>query len=263
MKGRLKWIAPLALLLAAMLGGTLYPDIGAGSARAYVTPDAALPASDAGWTVGELRPDGLRLIPSGRSDAAAVLNPARFADSSVRHAYWVATQIPEVLNQLYCWCGCENRGVHRSNLQCFEDQMAVNCDVCQGTAEIAYGLVQQGITDAGTIQAAVECRVGAGDMSARDLDDREMHSASAPAPRLLHRVRRLQGQLAGIERMLGERRSFDDVLDQVASVRQAVNGLAAEVLVAHIAGRGGRPGAESARAGDEVRTAVRRVLRHA
>ena len=162
MKRRLKWIAPLALLLAAMLGGTLYPRLGAGSARAHVIPDAVLPASDTGWTVGELRPDGLRIIPSGRSDASAVLDPAQFADSSVRHAYWVATQIPEVLNQLYCWCGCENRGVHRSNLQCFEDEMGVNCAVCQGTAEIAYAVVQQGITDAGTIQAAVDVEWGPG-----------------------------------------------------------------------------------------------------
>ena len=162
MRNRLKWMAPVALLLAAMLGGTLYPSLGAGSARADVASGAVIPTSDTGWTVGELRSDGLRIIPSGRSDASAVLDPARFADSSVRHAYWVATQIPEVVNQLYCWCGCENRGVHRSNLQCFEDEMAVNCAVCQGTAEIAYNLVQQGVTDAATIQAAVDAEWGPG-----------------------------------------------------------------------------------------------------
>ena len=157
---RLKWMAPLALLLAAVLGGAIYPSLGAGAARAHAAPGSGLLASDTGWTVGELRPDGLRIIPSGRFDASAVLDPARFADAGVRHAYWVATQIPKVLNQLYCWCGCENRGVHRSNLQCFEDEMAVNCDVCQGTAEIAYDLVQQGITDAATIQAAVDAEWG-------------------------------------------------------------------------------------------------------
>lgn len=116
---------------------------------------AARGVADTGWTVGELRPDGLRIVPSGRSDAAAVLDPEAFT-GQVRHAYWVATQIPETLNQLYCWCGCENRGVHRSNLQCFEDDMGVNCAVCQGTAEIADRMVRQGITDAGRIQAAVD-----------------------------------------------------------------------------------------------------------
>ncbi|MCG5078531.1 PCYCGC domain-containing protein [Paraburkholderia tagetis] len=112
-----------------------------------------------GWRVGMLRPDGLRIIPGGRSDASHVLNPNQFADKEVRHTYWVATQIPVVLNKLYCCCGCENRGVHRSNLQCFEDQMAVTCAVCQGTAEIAYQMTQAGIQDAGKIQAAVDAKL--------------------------------------------------------------------------------------------------------
>lgn len=112
------------------------------------------------WHVGMLRPDGLRIVPSGHSDASHVLNPNQFADKNVRHAYWVATQIPVVLNKLYCWCGCENRGIHRSNLQCFEDQMAVTCEVCQGTAEIAWQMTQAGVTDAGKIQAAVDARWG-------------------------------------------------------------------------------------------------------
>lgn len=112
---------------------------------------------DTTWTVGELRPDGLRIEPSGRSDAGAVLDPARFANTEVRNAYSIATRIPGMLNQLYCWCGCENRGIHRSNLECFEDAMAVNCAVCRGTAEIAYRMVtEEGITDAGVIQRAVD-----------------------------------------------------------------------------------------------------------
>ncbi|MBW3554868.1 MAG: PCYCGC domain-containing protein [Gemmatimonadetes bacterium] len=111
--------------------------------------------ADTTWTVGQLRHNGLRIIPSGSSDASAVLYPDQFGGQT-RQAYWIATQIPEVLNQLYCWCGCENRGVHRSNLGCFEDSMGVSCDVCQGTAMIAYDMVQKGITDTGEIQAAVD-----------------------------------------------------------------------------------------------------------
>ncbi|MFM0329469.1 PCYCGC motif-containing (lipo)protein [Paraburkholderia strydomiana] len=114
--------------------------------------------SEAAWHVGMLRPDGLRINPSGRSDASRVLNPNQFAHKDVRHSYWVATQIPATLNKLYCWCGCENRGVHRSNLQCFEDQMAVTCAVCQGTAEIAWKMTQTGVRDAGKIQAAVDAK---------------------------------------------------------------------------------------------------------
>lgn len=108
------------------------------------------------WTVGELRPNGLRIKPSGRSDASAVLNPVQFDRAEVRKAYRIATEIPEVLNKLYCWCGCENRGVHRSNLGCFEDEMAVTCAVCRGTAEIASRMTKNGIADPGKIQAAVD-----------------------------------------------------------------------------------------------------------
>lgn len=54
--------------------------------------------------------------------------------------------------------GCENRGIHRSNLQCFEDEMAMDCPVCLGTAEMAYQMSQKGITDAAKIQAAVDAR---------------------------------------------------------------------------------------------------------
>lgn len=110
----------------------------------------------ASWTVGMLRGDGLRVLVSGREDASSVLDPQRFSQPEVRHGYWVATQIPALLNKLYCWCGCENRGVHRSNLQCFEDLMAADCQVCLGTAEIAYKMSQKGITDAATVQAAVD-----------------------------------------------------------------------------------------------------------
>ena len=138
MKTSTKWLLGLLVLIPAAVFGYVQIDRGA-------------------WEVGELREDGLRIVPSGRSDAGAVLDPEQFPDRPVRHAYWIATQIPETLNQLYCWCGCENRGVHRSNLQCFEDLMAVNCDVCRGTAEIAHRMVQEkGITDPGRIQLAVD-----------------------------------------------------------------------------------------------------------
>lgn len=123
--------------------------------QAGVTAVAA--TAESSWTVGQLREDGLRIIPRGSSDASAVLDPDQFRGQT-RQAYRIATEIPEILNQLYCWCGCENRGVHRSNLGCFEDSMGVNCDVCKGTALIAYDLVQKGVTDAGEIQAAVDAQ---------------------------------------------------------------------------------------------------------
>lgn len=160
MKTRRWLVVPLVLLVVGAAAAGAYT--GKRPAATGLSAARGAVAADTGWTVGELRRDGLRIIPTGRSDASAVLDPAQFADSTDRHAYWVATQIPETLNQLYCWCGCENRGEHRSNLQCFEDRMGVDCDVCQGTAEIAYSMVQQGITDAAKIQAAVDAKWGPG-----------------------------------------------------------------------------------------------------
>lgn len=138
MKSSTKWLlALLVLVSAAVLGWA--------------------PFSGGGREVGDLHDDGLRFDPSGRSDAGAVLDPEQFPDTSVRHAYWIAIQIPETLNHLSCWCGCENRGVRRSNLQRFGDRMAVDRDVCRRTAEIAHRMVQgRGSTDPGRIQLAVD-----------------------------------------------------------------------------------------------------------
>ena len=113
-------------------------------------------AKSEGWRVGELRPNGLRIRPSGTNTNAQVLDPRQFVRPEVQRAYAIAYKIPEVLNKLYCWCRCENRGVHRSNLACFEDKMGIDCGVCRGTAEIAYRMIQEGTTDAGEIQAAVD-----------------------------------------------------------------------------------------------------------
>ena len=121
---------------------------------------AAMQQSPSDWEIGQLRPNGLRIKPSGRNDASAVLDPDQFVRPEVKQSYSIAQKIPATINKLYCWCGCENRGVHRSNLGCFEDRMAVNCAVCRGTAEIAYRMIQQGVTDAGKIQAAVDVEWG-------------------------------------------------------------------------------------------------------
>ncbi|MCW5660067.1 MAG: hypothetical protein KIT60_20385 [Burkholderiaceae bacterium] len=109
-----------------------------------------------------LRPDGLRIVVTGRDDASKVLDPAQFSAERVQRGYRIAARIPAVLNRLYCWCGCENRGEHRSNLQCFEDRMAEDCEVCLGTAEIADDMTRKGITDAAQIQAAVDVHWGPG-----------------------------------------------------------------------------------------------------
>lgn len=52
--------------------------------------------------------------------------------------------------------------------------------------------------------------------------------------RLVARVRRLKGQMEAIERALESEVSCADILNQVASVRGAVNGLTAELIEDHL-----------------------------
>jgi DNA-binding FrmR family transcriptional regulator len=65
--------------------------------------------------------------------------------------------------------------------------------------------------------------------------------------RVEHRLNRLAGQVEGIHRMIEEERGCEEILPQIASIRQAANGLAGELLQAHI----GQCVRSSMEAGDE------------
>ena len=52
--------------------------------------------------------------------------------------------------------------------------------------------------------------------------------------KLIARVRRIKGQLEGIERALEEQAACAEVLRQLASARGAMNGLTAEVMEGHL-----------------------------
>ena len=52
--------------------------------------------------------------------------------------------------------------------------------------------------------------------------------------KLLNRVRRIRGQIEAVERMLEDERSCAEVLQVIAGVRGAVNGLMSEVVADHI-----------------------------
>lgn len=52
--------------------------------------------------------------------------------------------------------------------------------------------------------------------------------------RLLARVRRMQGQVEALARLLREQRDCNDVLQQIAAVRGAATGLMADVLEEHL-----------------------------
>jgi len=52
--------------------------------------------------------------------------------------------------------------------------------------------------------------------------------------RLLNRVRRIQGQIAGVEKALEADEECSKVLQTIAACRGAINGLMAEVLEGHV-----------------------------
>jgi DNA-binding FrmR family transcriptional regulator len=52
--------------------------------------------------------------------------------------------------------------------------------------------------------------------------------------KLINRVRRIRGQMDGIERMLEEEKGCSEVMQTIAGARGAINGLMGEVIEDHI-----------------------------
>lgn len=50
------------------------------------------------------------------------LSPEMFADPSIRKAYEVAYNNPELLERMPCYCGCYGTSGHTNNLDCFTDR---------------------------------------------------------------------------------------------------------------------------------------------
>src|SRR5204862_3532198 len=76
--------------------------------------------------------------------SADVLSPTLFNDEKTRAAYQVAKDIPEVLEQLPCFCGCMTSFVHKNNLFCFKDQHGSGCTICQDIALDARKMHDEG-----------------------------------------------------------------------------------------------------------------------
>src|SRR4051812_18966217 len=75
-------------------------------------------------------------------------------------AYDEARAIPEVLDGIRCQCGCDDQPGHRSLLSCYEDGMAMDCEICQGQARPASRLPPKGRPLA-QIRSATDSRYGA------------------------------------------------------------------------------------------------------
>lgn len=79
--------------------------------------------------------------------------------SRAREPYTIAARIPSILDALYCHCDCHERDDKRSLLECFEDDMATTCGICQGQARMAGEMHAAGKSLA-EIRAAIDQRYG-------------------------------------------------------------------------------------------------------
>jgi len=82
--------------------------------------------------------------------------------------------------------------------------------------------------------------------------------------RLLARVRRMQGQVEALARLLREQRDCNDVLQQIAAVRGAATSLMADVLEEHLKehlGARSSSGEQRARDLSELAHIVKRYLK--
>ena len=71
------------------------------------------------------------------------LDPALFSGRT-RSAYEAAREVPEVLAQIPCYCGCMTGFGHRNNLDCFHDNHGVECTMCQDIALDARDMYKRG-----------------------------------------------------------------------------------------------------------------------
>ena len=82
-----------------------------------------------------------------RRETKPTLSPALFV-GTIETAYQVANDMPDLLDQLYCYCECDKHSGHRSLLSCYTDQHAANCDVCVNEALHAARMAKQGYKSA-------------------------------------------------------------------------------------------------------------------
>lgn len=83
--------------------------------------------------------------------------------------------------------------------------------------------------------------------------------------RAIHnRLSRLEGQVRGVKRMLADHKSCDEMLVQVSALKQAVNGIAAELLQAHMETcvQSRVEAGDGQRALASLRDALAKVMRH-
>ena len=124
-----------------------------GEAQAAGHRHVCRPPMRAGGPHPEPRPgiDASHVCPAGT---------VRHYPKSIR-AFDEARTIPGILDGIRCQCGCADQEGMRSLLSCYEGEqaMALECDICEGQARLAYRLHGRG-RSLDQIRAAIDARYG-------------------------------------------------------------------------------------------------------
>jgi hypothetical protein len=93
--------------------------------------------------------------------AAKVLKAEQLkgVDSDVVRIFDMVREIPQVVDGIYCHCGCAELDDSYSLLSCYESGMAQACVVCQGEGRMVYELHHKGKT-LNEIRAAIDKSFG-------------------------------------------------------------------------------------------------------
>ena len=85
------------------------------------------------------------------------MEPSYFSsDPKARAAYQVAKDMPEVLAELPCFCGCMSAYGHESNLFCFKDEHGAACSICEDIALDARDMHSKGSSIASILETIRE-----------------------------------------------------------------------------------------------------------
>ena len=110
------WLGIVTVLIVAGIGWAVFRDAGEPVQQAAVNAPGVHPQQAIDNTGGE------------------TMDPARFTDAKTKDSYAAAKEIPDVLKELPCFCGCMVAHGHKNNLFCFMDEHGSSCLICQDIA---------------------------------------------------------------------------------------------------------------------------------
>ncbi len=95
------WLAGIVVVLAVGIGLAAHKEPTKLAAGPALSAGAAAPAP-------------------ARRETRPTLDPARFVGKAAL-THQIAREIPDVLDQLYCYCECDKHAGHKSLLSCYTD----------------------------------------------------------------------------------------------------------------------------------------------